>query len=64
MTYSIAQTEKGKEIIKNAISIKNDKNGNPESYSVYFKGLDKTYTITKEELAEGIYLKWKKREEE
>ncbi|MCD7879908.1 MAG: C2 family cysteine protease [Candidatus Gastranaerophilales bacterium] len=42
---SLSYTDRGQEILKNAIS-QND-NGD---YEVYFKGMDKTYTITQEEL--------------
>ncbi len=43
--YSLASTESGSEIIKNAITENED-----GSYSVYFEGVDKTYTITEKEL--------------
>ena len=42
---SLSYDDKGQELIKDAIS------KNPDgSYNVYFKGVDKSYTITKEEL--------------
>ena len=55
--YSISSTQKGQDIIKDAIKINYDKKGNPESYNVYFKGYDKTYNITHEELKEAERLK-------
>ena len=42
---AITSDEKGKEVIKNALSVNDD-----GSVNVYFKGIDKTYTITKNEL--------------
>lgn len=45
---SLSYTDEGKEIIKNAIS--QNENGD---YEVYFKGIDKTYTVTKDELDEA-----------
>ena len=51
---SIASTEEGKDIIKDSISINYGDENKVESYNVYFKGLDETYTITQEELNEAI----------
>ena len=44
---NLSYTEKGSKILHNAINVNND--GNIE---VYFKGPDKTYTVTKDELKE------------
>lgn len=55
--YSLSRTEGGKNIIKDAISINYDENGNTESYDVYFKGLDKTYNIPVEEYKEAERLR-------
>lgn len=45
---SLSYTDEGSKLIKNAIS--ENKNGD---YEVYFKGIDRTYTVTKEELEEA-----------
>ncbi len=50
---SISQSEEGKELIKSAISTNYDDEGNIESYNVYFKGLDETYTVSASEMDEA-----------
>lgn len=51
--YSITQSEEGQKIIDEAISKNND-----GSYNVCFKGIDKTYTVTQDELTNAkIYSK-------
>lgn len=54
---SLANTEQGEELIKNAISKNYSDSGKIESYNVYFKGLNKTYCITANELKEAKELK-------
>ncbi len=46
---ALNNTDEGKEIIKNAISKTSDGKG----YEVYFKGVDKSYTVSKEELKQA-----------
>ena len=48
--YSLVQNEAGKELIKDAITVNKNFLGITESYSVHFKGIDETFTITKKEL--------------
>ncbi len=48
--YSLSLTEDGAKAINDAIKIKKAPNGNTEGYEVYFTGIDKTYTVTPEEL--------------
>ena len=48
--YAFASTEKGYDIIKDAITINKDKDGTVESYTVNFKGINESYTITAKEL--------------
>ena len=57
--YSLQYSDFGKDILKDAIKINKNENGKIESYSVYFKGADATYTITKKELekADSLYNK-------
>ena len=55
--YSLSRSENGKAIIKDAIKINYDENGNTTSYNVYFKGLDKTYNIPVEEYCEAERLR-------
>ena len=50
LIYSMAQNDKGREIIKNAISPNYNENNEQDGYNVYFKGLDETYTITQAEI--------------
>ncbi len=58
--YALAQTDKGKKIIDDAISVNYNDSGEIENYGVYFKGLDKSYFITPDELqnAHSLYNKW------
>lgn len=49
---SFAYTQEGAQIIKDAITINKDANGEITSYDVYFRGIDETYTITAQELEE------------
>lgn len=55
--YSLSRSDAGRAIIKDAISINYDENGNTKSYDVYFKGLDKTYNIPVEEYMEAERLR-------
>ena len=48
--YAFASTEKGSDIIKDAITINKGKDGTVESYTVNFKGINESYTITAKEL--------------
>ena len=48
--YSLSNTEEGAKIIKEAITINENSFGKVESYDVYFKGIDETITVTKDEL--------------
>ena len=57
--YSLSSTQKGQDIIKDAIKINYNEKGELESYDVYFRGYDKTYSITHEELKEADQLKYK-----
>ena len=57
--YSLSSTQKGQDIIKDAIKINYNEKGELESYDVYFRGYDKTYSIAHEELKEAEQLKYK-----
>ena len=54
LIYSVAQSEKGKQIIKNAISQNINDNNQQDGFNVHFKGLDETYTITQEEIDSAL----------
>lgn len=47
---SFTHTQEGRDIIKNAITVNKDENGEIASYDVTFAGIDETYTFTKEEV--------------
>ena len=51
--YSASTTEQGQKAIEEAITINKGFFGQVKSYSVYFKGIDETFTITKKELEEA-----------
>ena len=53
LCYSLSLDEVGENILKDAISINYNQENEVESYSVFFKGLDETYTISKEEFDEA-----------
>lgn len=50
---SFSQTPEGREIIKNAISVNKDENGEIESYDVTFQGINKTYSFAKQEVLDS-----------
>ncbi len=50
---ALSKSEEGAKIIKDAIKINYNDKGKVESYSVYYKGIDETVTISKEELDEA-----------
>ena len=52
---ALSYTDKGAEMIKDSIKTNKNQNGEIESYSVTFAGINETYTISKKELEDKEY---------
>ncbi len=53
IVYSLAQSDRGKQALDEAIQVQKDSEGNVVGYNIYFAGLNETYTVTREEVDEA-----------